>query len=669
MVLKMALNNVRKSYKDYTVYFITLAFSVALFYVFGSFEDQSSILELGNHLGRTFELVSQALNVISVIVVIIFAFLVVYANNFIIGRRKQEFGLYMLLGMSRFKMSLVLILETFLIGLIALIMGLFAGYVLTQITGVLMGSILAVPIHYQFIFSMKGAQRTAACFSGIFILVMFLNQRKLRKITLNELFNAHRTNEMIEAGHIGWTVFQLVSAIVMLVFDYLWVLQAGQLFFYLPIIVGIGIFATILLFKSMAGFVEYFVRLHPSRYYNKLNFFVTRQVSNKIRSTYKVMAVVSITLLFGITILTTGLNLNQRISYFAKETIPYDCTFNYMYDDPGAPKEYLHSWGLDKLFTQGFQVNLYRSDAFRTSILKPSWVLNDFEEPADEPLGLMSVEDYNKVRNMQDKPELVLNVGEVYFQPDYNSLITIRPKMVDVLNYNKPLILGSTAYTLQPYDDQNFVIFSNQSNGYPILVANQTDLEAIKNTWPDVFIKSIVSGDVLDNSEENIDRIIAAIAIQQNEDKTEYYSTETLTIYNAGLTGMGTEIIIAAIGLYIGIVLLIVSLVILALQQLSEASDNQSRYHILRKIGVPNKMIHEALLKQTALYFFIPLVVALIHTVVGLIAIERNLSLLNLGQASVTLTLTTVAIIFVLYLIYFMTTYLNSKRIINIKQG
>lgn len=184
-----------------------------------------------------------------------------------------------------------------------------------------------------------------------------------------------------------------------------------------------------------------------------------------------------------------------------------------------------------------------------------------------------------------------------------------------------------------------------------------------------MFIKSIVSGDVLDNSEENIDRIIAAIAIQQNEDKTEYYSTETLTIYNAGLTGMGTEIIIAAIGLYIGIVLLIVSLVILALQQLSEASDNQSRYHILRKIGVPNKMIHEALLKQTALYFFIPLVVALIHTVVGLIAIERNLSLLNLGQASVTLTLTTVAIIFVLYLIYFMTTYLNSKRIINTKHG
>ncbi|WP_331836914.1 ABC transporter permease [Erysipelothrix piscisicarius] len=337
-------------------------------------------------MGRTFELVSEALNVISFIVVVIFAFLIVYANNFIIGRRKQEFGLYMLLGMSRFKMSLILMAETFLIGLAALAVGLFSGYILTQITSVLMGTILAVPIHYQFIFSTQGAQRTIYCFSGIFVLIMFLNQRKLRKITLNELFNAHRTQEMLRNVSVWWTVFQLIGAIAILIFDYLWVLKAGQLIFFMPIIVGIGIFATILLFKSMAEFVEYFVHINRSRYYCNLNLFVVRQVSNKIRSTYRVMAVVSITLLFGITILATGLNLNKRISNFAVETIPYDASFTFMYDDVGTVKNYYNDLNLNEYFSSGFQINLYRSESFDTEVFN---IYDDIgeEKPVNERFG------------------------------------------------------------------------------------------------------------------------------------------------------------------------------------------------------------------------------------------------------------------------------------------
>ncbi|WP_281193085.1 FtsX-like permease family protein [Erysipelothrix rhusiopathiae] len=662
MIIKMAFKNVRKSYKDYTVYFVTLAFSVALFYIFGSFEDQAVILELTNQMGRTFELVSEALNVISVIVVVIFAFLIVYANNFIIGRRKQEFGLYMLLGMSRFKMSLILMTETFLIGLAALFMGLFAGYILTQITGVMMGTILAVPIHYQFIFSINGAQRTIYCFSGIFVLIMFLNQRKLRKITLNELFNAHRIQEMMLTSSAGWTLFQFISAIAILIYDYLWVLKAGQLIIFMPVIVGVGIFATILLFKSLAGSVEHIVRLSRSCYYKNLNMFVIRQVSNKIRSTYRVMAVVSITLLFGITILATGLNLNKRISISAEETVPYDLTLTFMYDDVGISKNYQTDLGLDESFEEGFQVNLYRSESFSTELLVPSG--NDDIKPLREPLALVTLSDYNKVRTFHKKPELKLAPNQLYFQPDYNSLVTMRARLVDVIDYRKPYVFNDQEFQIQPYDDANFVIISNQSNGYPILVVNDQDLNLIKASWPDVFIKTIVSGNMFNSSEAEIERVVERVNQKQKDDPTEYYATDVLSRYNSGLTGMGTEIIIAAVGLYVGIVLLIVSLVILALQQLSEASDNQARYEILRKIGASSNMIHRALLKQTALYFFMPLGVALIHTVVGLIAVERNLNLINLGYPSNTLSISTVVIVFLFYLIYFVITYMNSKRII-----
>ncbi|WP_331836915.1 ABC transporter permease [Erysipelothrix piscisicarius] len=283
-------------------------------------------------------------------------------------------------------------------------------------------------------------------------------------------------------------------------------------------------------------------------------------------------------------------------------------------------------------------------------------------------LALMTLSDYNKVRTIQNKPLLTLSKNQIYFQPDYNNLITMRARLVDVLDYRKPLTLGSVDYFLQPYDEANFVIFSNQSNGYPILVAHEDDVNSIKATWPDVFIKTVVSGNALHSTEGDIERILEHVQEGQTQDLTNYYDTDVLTRYNSGLTGMGTEIIIAAIGLYVGMVLLIVSLVILALQQLSEASDNQGRYETLRKIGASHGMINRALLKQTALYFFIPLGVALIHTVVGLIAVERNLNLINLGYTSNVLSVSTVVIVFMFYLIYFVITYFNSKRIIKVKR-
>ena len=132
MYFKLAYQNVKKSYRDFMIYFLTLAFSVCLFYTFNSFQQQKEVLSLNEMEHAILETTGIVMNFLSIFVAIVFAFLILYANRFLIKRRKQEFGLYQLLGMPNGKIDRILVYETVLIGLISLVAGMMLGIALSQ---------------------------------------------------------------------------------------------------------------------------------------------------------------------------------------------------------------------------------------------------------------------------------------------------------------------------------------------------------------------------------------------------------------------------------------------------------------------------------------------------------------------------------------------------------
>lgn len=100
-LFSLALRNIKKSIKDYSIYFITLVIAVAIFYIFNSIDSQTAMMSISK---STMEIVQSLVNVlsyISVFVSVVLGFLIVYANNFLIKRRKKEIGIYMTLGMSK----------------------------------------------------------------------------------------------------------------------------------------------------------------------------------------------------------------------------------------------------------------------------------------------------------------------------------------------------------------------------------------------------------------------------------------------------------------------------------------------------------------------------------------------------------------------------------------
>ena len=175
MFSKLALRNVRRSFRDYGVYLLTLTFGVCLFYTFNSIDGQGVMVYLAQSQNPMAQLIQTILDIFSVFVAVVLACLILYANTFLIRRRKRELGTYLLLGLSQRQVSGLLVLETLVIGLISLAAGLLLGLAASQGLSALTLSMFSIRVDaFALAFSPRAAVRTVGYFGLIFLLVMLL---------------------------------------------------------------------------------------------------------------------------------------------------------------------------------------------------------------------------------------------------------------------------------------------------------------------------------------------------------------------------------------------------------------------------------------------------------------------------------------------------------------
>ena len=154
MLFKLSLKNIGKSIKDYAIYFFTLILGVAIFYVFNAIDDQTVMMNVSSSTYEIIKLLVSILSGVSVFVSFILAFLIIYANRFLIKRRNKEFGIYLTLGMSKRKISLILFFETLMIGIASLIVGLVVGFLLSQLMSIVVANMFEADLtKFKFIFS------------------------------------------------------------------------------------------------------------------------------------------------------------------------------------------------------------------------------------------------------------------------------------------------------------------------------------------------------------------------------------------------------------------------------------------------------------------------------------------------------------------------------------
>lgn len=610
MFFKLARKNVTRSLRDYSVYFLTLTFGVSIFYVFNSLESQWAMQMLAQSAHYMVESILIFMNVFSVFVSVVLACLILYANTFLMKRRKRELGTYFLLGLPTGKVSLLLFLETLLIGVLALATGVLLGILLSQGLGFLtIAMFSAYPPQEQFglVFSVKAIGKTALYFGVIFLVVMVFTGVSISRAKLIELMQGGRKNEEMKERPLWRSVLTFLAGLVLLVIAYAMLLMRGLLYidslFFLMLALGTA--GTLLFFRSLSGFLLRVVKGRKKLYYKGLNMFVLRQFNSRIHSTYLSMTVICLLLLLAIGITACSVGLNNTIEQNTNSSAPYDFTLqNYQGD--------MEQVDIPALLTEnGFDTGTRLRESYLCNLY-----YNDVEVTKDGSVETVAaLSDYNALMTRQGRPGL--SEGDL-------------PRLRDdalVTGY-----MGIGAY----------------------LVVSDETAERLS------VRRQLFSGNYAGDTQTAENQLNETLAQPGFYETGSYHLGSRINIY---MENMGSKILVLFMGLYLGMVFLLTAAAVLALQQLSQAADNQSRYGILARLGAPETMRDRSIFTQVFLAFFLPLALAVVHSVVGMTA--ANAVIAEVGRVdSAASSAVTAAFILVIYGAYFLATYFGSKRIV-----
>jgi putative permease len=660
MLSKLAFKNASKSIRDYAVYFFTLVLAVCIFYMFNSIYAQKDIMVVTETTAESMKALRQILSYISVFVAVVLGFLIVYANNFFIRRRKKELGVYMTLGMSKRNISMILMLETSFMAGMALVTGLLLGIFGSQMMSVFTAKIFEADLSaYRFVFAPDAAVKSVIYFGVIFLVVMLLNTITIGKYKLIDLLYGGRKNETIRIKNMKTAMEVFVASILCLAAAYALILNNGiihvNLYFALSII--LGTVGTLLFFWSLSGILVKIMQRNKRLYFKQLNMFVVRQFSSKINTNFVSLSVVCIVLLLVIGIFSTGYSMQNILSTQLRAEIPYEYSvIDYNYGESDTILSRLPS----EIKDSSLIADSYECVAGTMAEGKAYYKDYDVQIPetmsaygfGDTPLTFVSLSDYNGMRKLQGMDEVDLSENNYRILYDNENVRELAEQFHD-----KNINITIDENVLSPTNEAEEFIMSNSGMGQIIFVVADAWM---KNMNVDTMIWNVqcVSEDaakefgaLLDNYQEKSERECAFV---------HYVSKQQ--VYESSVT---TKAIIAFLAIYLGIVFMIACAAILAIQQLSEATDNVERYNLLKKLGVERRELNRALFIQILSYFLFPLLLAVIHSVVGLTVASREV-IEVFGDMNVASTIFATSVFIVLvYGSYFLLTYVGSKSVIN----
>lgn len=608
MLSKLALRNVRRSVKDYAVYFLTLTFGVCIFYTFSSLEGQSVISFLGGHDKKYLvESIFLLVDVFSAFVAVVLAGLILYANQFLMKRRKRELGTYFLLGLDTSKVSRLLVGETLLIGLAALLSGLALGslcsWALDKLT---MAMFLATPPDlFSFHISLGAVGKTVLYFGVMFLVVMLFTGVSVSRARLIDLMRSGRTNEEMAQRSLVVSVSLFLLGCVSLGTAYAILLLRGLLAIDLLwfVMLGLGTLGTFLIFRSLSGFLLRLTKGHPG-YYKGLNMFILRQWSGKVHTNCLSNTVICILLLLAMGVTACSVGLNDTISSVTRTDSPFDLSLSIYPPDEGnfTPVDPASLWdaaGLDPeaVFSQAESFLLYYNDRELT--------------------------------------------GESGY-----------PGVISLTDYNRAMAARGLAPMEGPLPAPSQAAMDNNYGPGRVLVVE--DEMAARLELSRQMMNFTFRGEAYAAYEQ----VKAAIGPLAEAGSLSLWANFRLDNY---FDLMGSKLLVLYMGLYLGLVFLVTAGAVLALQQLSQAADNAHRYQLLAKLGAPRTMCRGALIRQVGLAFLLPLALGVIHTFVGMAAANQVIN--ELGHVdSVRSSLLTAGFLLLIYGGYFLCTCLGAWR-------
>ncbi len=725
MLAKLAFRNIRRSIRDYGVYFVTLVFGVAVFYAFNSVSSQSILFDLEDTAsGGVFAMTGQFLGMFSVLIACVLGFLVLYANGFLIRRRKQEFGTYLMLGMRPRGVSAIVLMETVAVGLVSLAVGLVLGLALSQGMSFLTAGLFNIQMtQYRFVFSPDAFFMTLACFVVIFAVAALFNTLSIRRYKLIDLLSARSKNARFRVRNPWVSLVGFVAAVGVIVWAYLTLMDNGLLefddgFWKATALMVVG---TFLFFWSLAGFALAAIERTRGVYFRGLTMFTMRQIASKVNTAFVSLSVVCIMLFFSLTVFSTGMGLARAFGGNIEDGTLYDATLTAnVYLNKGAAhdpaelaamseedREYqkaadekaaaieadAEAYGWDiaaklagasplwgELVERSAQLDVYVSADTSYGELMDRYghdTGNERQDAAlhDQGVSMIGVSQFNALAELTGRP--AVDVGEDGYAVN-NTLDAMKALSEALARPGETVAAGGRVLESvgelrrQPLEDTTF-----SASGAELIVPDRVieELRA-QGSEPDQSILNLMYKTGRAEGDKMLEEVLAAASPASEEAAASGWSfgpkpwpvTLKFTADEVLVQSSGMNLMISYLALYIGFVFLIATAAILAIQQLSETSDSLPRYRVLAEIGCDRRMIFRSLRAQVLVYFTAPLALAVCHAVCA-VSIISDAVISQLGVSVLEPALMTGVLVAVVYGAYLLVTYFASRGIIRASLG
>lgn len=639
----LAKQNMKKNKRNYFIYFLTLVFSIALFYMFNSIGSQFEMLGIEDTLSYLPFAIGMMM-VISVFTSLLTAFLIVYSNRLIILKRKKEFGIYLSLGMGRKEVTKLISRENRQIGFFALVVGIGLGFFLSQALALITGKVIGIgSVSFQFILSPVALIFTVLLIVLVLFIAQMYNKKQLKSLTILELLHAEEKNEKIAQV----SKMKLLSSVVAF---FLWIF-AYWMFWTMPFsfpytiglaLIGMALGNTLIIFAGIDSIIH-FVEKRRSRYYKGIQSFTVSQLRKKMTSSSLSLSVVTLVLFIAILIMPMSINLGKEMMINLEQGTLYDVSIT-VFPNESKNASTLVEEQLEKndltinhYFKDYAQIALYTSD----DITLPA-----FDMQKGKSVLMLKLSDYNKMRKLQglaptqlEDNEYILNSPQKKFKKIFEKrLQTGKGEFLWQDQQFKPK--ANTVSTLVPETSNLF------SGGGMLIVADHWlhDQQINRYIWNGLY-KDNGSTFFHDYREHNIN-----------------LSMETKEVVTVELTT--SNITVSYIGVYVGLTLLLTSLTILSLHILGQEEQSFTNYQILRQLGVSKKKIEKSVLQQQFLYYSLPVGLALLHGLTfNIVSISQ---FENLTTWSVVKSVILSFILMIgMYSFYFIVTYQYNRRAID----
>lgn len=723
MLCKLAWGNVRRAGRDYLVYLLTLTLGVTVFYAFNTISMQVDIAGI-DEKGLA-QVMGSMLGDLTYFLAGVMAFLMVYANNFIMKRRKKEFGLYQVLGMGRGRVATIMALETVIVSVVAFVAGIVLGVGLSQLMTFFTASLFKTQIaNFHFFFSVHAFNLTLVCMLVMFVLTLLLNLRAVRRTKLIELMGAERRNESIKTRNpwIAIAIFAVGVALVGVAYYRLLrdgfpltatdskLQEAMNQFGITTAMVTVGTFA---LFWGLSGMLIKLLQSLRGVYWRGLNMFTVRQLAAKVNTVCFSIGVIAMLLFLAITSVTCGMSIANVMNENLERYNPVDVSQTYVYYTPDTLdyyKEYINPSEADRMVLADTTVDLYPAwhgkgksagnndetgkkvniadvagehvqiDSYHSYPLggsdpsvTPSEMCKTMGEKLPKAFGgsnadamglfVTPASQYNKLRQMMGEEPVSIGRDQYLLTCDMGGeLVELYTKY---MAGGHALTLGG--HTLKPAtdksDEDTAAIANSAMGSNPGTVVVADELLSQLNLQP-------YSSSLLVNYKQGMDTTEA-------DESIKYTVLDNLLVDGKEPGSWGTFItrsemytqaaqmngLISYLAIYIGFVLVVACAAILSIQQLSNVADGSRSYRVLAQIGCDDRQIRHSVMAQQAVFFLFPLAVGLAHSFVALKVIIELVSIFGNMSIGGTVGLTC-AIFLAAYGGYFLVTYLMSTGMV-----